>query len=135
MAAPELQDRLRLPTQLARFVLVGGVAAVVDYGSYQALLALGLWVHLAKALGFVAGTTTAYLVNRRWTFQGGGGGAQFVSILALYGITFAVQIGMNAVMLGLLPPMTGEITVAFIVAQGVATSINFIVQRTVIFRR
>jgi putative flippase GtrA len=133
LAAPQLQARLS--TQLTRFVLVGGVAAMVDYGSYQLLLALGLWVHLAKALGFIAGTTTAYLVNRRWTFQGQGGRAQFVSVMALYGITFVAQVGMNAVMLALLPQVRGAITVAFIVAQGLATSINFIVQRTVIFRR
>ncbi len=128
------RSRLGLTTQLTRFVLVGGVAAVVDYGSYQLLLAFGMWVHLAKALGFVAGTTTAYLINRRWTFQGRGGGAQFASVMTLYGITFAVQVGMNAVMLAVLPPMTGEITLAFVVAQGTATCINFVVQRTVIFR-
>ncbi|MBV9163154.1 MAG: GtrA family protein [Pseudonocardiales bacterium] len=125
---------MRLSTQLTRFVLVGGVAAVVDYSSYQVLLAVGLWVHLAKALGFLAGTTTAYLINRRWTFQGRGGGAQFVSVMVLYGITFVVQVGMNAVMLALLPPIRGEITCAFVVAQGIATCINFLVQRTVIFR-
>jgi putative flippase GtrA len=135
LAAPALQARSRLSTQLTRFVLVGGGAAMVDYGNYQVLLALGLWVHLAKALAFIAGTTTAYLINRRWTFQGRGGRAQFASVMALYGITFVVQVGMNAVMLALLPPMRGEITVAFVVAQGIATSINFIVQRTVIFRR
>ncbi|MDQ3762406.1 MAG: GtrA family protein [Actinomycetota bacterium] len=135
MAAPQLQARLRLSTQLTRFVLVGGVAAVVDYSSYQALLAIGLWVHLAKALAFITGTTTAYLINRRWTFQGRGGGAQCASVMALYGATFVVQVGMNAVMLALLPPMLGEITLAFVVAQGIATGINFIVQRTVIFRR
>ncbi|MBV9730752.1 MAG: GtrA family protein [Pseudonocardiales bacterium] len=123
-----------MSTQLTRFVLVGGVAAVVDYSSYQVLLAVGLWVHLAKALGFLAGTTTAYLINRRWTFQGRGGGAQFVSVMVLYGITFVVQVGMNAVMLALLPPIRGEITCAFVVAQGIATCINFLVQRTVIFR-
>lgn len=123
-----------LSTQLTRFVLVGGVAFVVDLGSYQALLAMGLWVHLAKALAFIAGTSTAYLINRRWTFQGRGGGAEYASIIALYGITFVVQVGMNAVMLALLPPFRGEITCAFIVAQGLATVINFIVQRTVIFR-
>jgi putative flippase GtrA len=134
LAAPQLQARSRLSTQLTRFVLVGGVAAVVDYSSYQALLAGGLWVHLAKALGFIAGTTTAYLINRRWTFQGRGGRGEFASVMGLYGITFVVQVGMNAVMLALLPPIRGEITFAFVVAQGIATSINFIVQRTVIFR-
>lgn len=138
MAVPQIAEgrrpRLGLSTQLARFVLVGGLAAVVDYGSYQLLLALGLWVHLAKAFGFVVGTTTAYLVNRRWTFQARGGGGQFASVMTLYGITFTVQVGMNAVMLALLPPMTGEITLAFVIAQGTATCINFTVQRTVIFR-
>lgn len=134
LAAPQLPGRLHLSTQLTRFVLVGGFAALVDYGSYQLLLAVGLWVHLAKALGFIAGTTTAYLVNCRWTFQGQGGRAQLASVMALYGITFAVQVGMNAVLLALLPPVRGEITVAFVIAQGTATSINFIVQRTMIFR-
>jgi putative flippase GtrA len=134
VAPPQVQPRLRLSTQLTRFVMVGGLAALVDYGSYQTLLALGLWVHLAKALGFVAGTSTAYAINRRWTFQGRGGGTQFASVMALYGVTFVAQVGMNAAMLALLPPMRGEITVAFVVAQGIATSINFIVQRSVIFR-
>ncbi|MGH3701672.1 MAG: GtrA family protein [Pseudonocardiaceae bacterium] len=133
LAAPQLQARLS--TQLTRFVLVGGVAAMVDYGSYQLLLAVGLWVHLAKACGFIAGTTTAYLINRRWTFQGQGGRAQLASVMALYGITFVVQVGMNAVLLALLPRVPGEITIAFVIAQGIATSLNFIVQRTVIFRR
>jgi putative flippase GtrA len=127
-------QRLRLSTQLIRFALVGGLSAMVDYSSYQALLALGLWVHLAKALGFIAGTTTAYLINRRWTFQSRGGRAQLASVMTLYGITFVAQVGMNAVMLALLPSSRGEITYAFVVAQGIATCINFIVQRTVIFR-
>lgn len=126
--------RLRLSTQLTRFILVGAVAFVVDLSSYQTLLAIGLYVHLAKALAFIAGTTTAYLINRRWTFQGKGGRAEYASIMALYGITFVVQVGMNAVMLAVLPAFRGEFTCAFVVAQSVATAINFIVQRTVIFR-
>lgn len=134
MAAPQMRAKSRLSTQLTRFVLVGGVAAIVDYSSYQALLYTGLWVHLAKALGFIAGTTTAYLINRRWTFAGRGDRTEFASVMALYGVTFVVQVGMNAAMLALLPPFRGEITCAFIVAQSTATCINFIVQRTVIFR-
>ena len=125
---------LGLRTQLTRFVLVGGFSALVDFGCYQGLLAAGLWVHLAKALAFVAGTTTAYLVNRRWTFRGTGGSGQFASVLGLYAVTFAVQVGVNALLLALLPRSVWEITLAFVVAQGTATCINFAVQRLVIFR-
>ncbi|MGH3978983.1 MAG: GtrA family protein [Pseudonocardiaceae bacterium] len=126
--------RLGLVPQLTRFVLVGGFCALVDYGSYVALLAGGMWVHLAKALGFVAGTLTAYLINRRWVFRSEGGGAKFASVMVLYGTTFTVQLGMNAVMLAVLPPSFWRITLAFVVAQGTATCINFAVQRIVIFR-
>ena len=103
MAASQLQGRSRLSTQLTRFVLVGGVAAIVDYSSYQALLYAGLWVHLAKALGFIAGTTTAYLINRRWTFQGRGDRTEFAAVMALSGSTFVVQVGVNAAVLARLP--------------------------------
>ncbi len=126
--------RRSLTTQLTRFALVGGFCALVDYGSYLALVGLGLWVHLAKALGWVVGTLTAYSINRRWVFQGKGGGAQFVSVMSLYGTTFTVQIGMNAVMLAVLPPSFWRLTLAFVIAQGTATCINFVVQRAVIFR-
>lgn len=54
--------------QVFRFVLIGGLCALVDSGIYWALLQLGLWVHPAKAISFIAGTTTAYVLNRRFTF-------------------------------------------------------------------
>jgi putative flippase GtrA len=128
------QPRPSLVPQLTRFVLVGGFCALVDYGSYLALVGLGLWVHLAKALAWVLGTLTAYVINRRWVFHGAGGGAQFASVMVLYGTTFTVQIGMNAVMLAVLPPSLWRLTLAFVIAQGTATCINFVVQRLVIFR-
>ena len=121
--------------QLTRFVLVGALAAVVDYGVYQALLGVGTWVHLAKALSFVAGTTTAYLLNRRWTFHSTGGAARVAGFSALYGVTFLVNVGMNALALAVLPEMPLRITLAWVIAQGTATTINFVVLRTVVFRR
>ena len=126
--------RLRLVDQLVRFVLVGGFSALVDYGTYYALLSLGLWIHGAKALGFVAGTTTAYLLNRRLTFRARGSRGRFAAFLGLYATTFVVNVGVNALMLALLPQAWWEITLAFVIAQGTATTINFVVLRSVIFR-
>ena len=138
MTTTQGQDRLPLRSQLLRFVVTGGLSAVVDYGLLVGLMALGLGHNLAKALSFVAGTTTAYLINRRWTFQAGPSKRRFAAVVVLYAVTFAVQVGLFAVLYPWLLGLTGSVlaaqTIGFVIAQGVATTVNFVVQRTVIFR-
>src|SRR5688500_17053776 len=58
-----------LRAQLIRFVITGVLSAVVDFGLLLILMQLGLGNTWAKSASFVAGTTTAYLINRRWTFK------------------------------------------------------------------
>ena len=107
--------------QLARFVAVGALSALVDFGVYQLLLHLGVWVHAAKAVSFVLGTTTAYLLNRRFTFTAAPGGkGRFAGFVALYATTFAINVGMNALALAVLPAMPARYTVAWVIAQGTA---------------
>lgn len=138
MSAPQGSNRLPLGTQLVRFVLTGGLSAVVDYGLLLGLMALGLDHNAAKALSFVAGTTTAYLINRRWTFQATPSKRRFAAVVALYAVTFVVQVGLFAALYPWLLGLTGSVlaaqTIGFVVAQGVATTVNFVVQRTLIFR-
>ena len=89
--------RLGLRTQLIRFGLTGGLSAVVDFGLLVALMNLaGLDHNTAKAISFVAGTTTAYLINRRWTFASDGSKRKFVAVVLLYGLTFVLQVGLMA---------------------------------------
>ncbi len=65
-----MQPNLSLSTQIWRFLITGGFAAIVDFGLYVVLLELpGQHVDIAKTISFIAGTITAYLINRRWTFQ------------------------------------------------------------------
>ncbi|SDT21457.1 Putative flippase GtrA (transmembrane translocase of bactoprenol-linked glucose) [Friedmanniella luteola] len=129
---------LGLRTQLVRFVLTGGLSAVVDFGLLVALMALGLGHTAAKALSFVAGTTTAYLINRRWTFRAEPSRRRFLAVVVLYALTFALQVGLFSVLFDRLTAAgLSRLAVqvaAFVVAQGVATTVNFVVQRTLIFR-
>lgn len=126
--------------QLARFVVVGVFCALLDYGTYQGLRALGMsvapWADIARAISFVVGTTTAYFLNKRFTFEAAGGGAKQVSgFVLLYGTTFAVAVAVNRLMLLLLPHAGWAPTVAWVVSQGTATMINFVMLRFVIFRQ
>lgn len=125
-------------SQLLRFGLVGVFCALLDYGTYQGLRALGMaavpWEDVARALSFIVGTTTAYLLNKRFTFDVTGGAKQLSGFVLLYGTTFAVAVGVNRLMLLLLPNESWEPTVAWVISQGTATMINFVMLRYVVFR-
>lgn len=134
----ERASAMPLHTQLVRFVLTGVLSALVDFGLLVLLMHLGLGHTVAKSLSFVAGTTTAYLINRRWTFRAEPSRRRFVAFLALYGLTFALQVGLFSVLFDALTAQGLSLrvvqVVGFVIAQGVATAVNFVVQRGVIFR-
>lgn len=131
-------SRVPLRRQLTRFVISGGISALVDFGLLLALMAAGLSHTPAKALSFIAGTTTAYLINRRWTFGAAPSRQRFAAVVVLYGTTFGLQVGLFALLFPWLESTSGSTLVAqavgFVVAQGAATTVNFVVQRSVIFR-
>lgn len=127
-----------LRTQVTRFFLTGVLSAVVDYGLLQLFMLLGWGYGPAKAVSFVAGTLTAYALNRRWTFQAEPSRARFVATMGLYAVMFGVQWGLFMLLVPWFDamgwPMFWSTTIGYVIAQGVATVTNFVVQRTVIFR-
>ena len=127
--------------QLIRFALIGGFCALLDYGTYTGERALGMdsspWVNIARAISFIVGTTTAYFLNRKFTFSAGRkqGGAQVGSFVLLYTVTFFVAVGVNALMLQVLPvTVWQQPTLAWVISQGTATAINFVMLKWVVFR-
>ncbi|MFD2494273.1 GtrA family protein [Amycolatopsis jiangsuensis] len=126
--------------QLIRFGLIGGFCALLDLGTYSLLRAVGMdavpWVDVARAISFVVGTTTAFFLNRRFTFAGGrrDGNSQVGAFVLLYVVTFFVAVGVNQLMLHVLPESAWKATLAWVVSQATATVINFVMLKWVVFR-
>jgi putative flippase GtrA len=126
--------------QLVRFALIGGFCALLDLGTYTGERALGMdyapWDTVARAVSFIVGTTTAYFLNRKFTFSAGRreGAGQVGSFIVLYAVTFLVAVGVNALMLQVLPVRSWTPTLAWVISQGTATAINFVMLKWVVFR-
>lgn len=139
-ATPDVEiTGMTLKTQAGRFIISGAISAVVDLGLTWVLqIFFGAGPVLARSVGFIFGTITAYLINRRWTFQAQPSMRRFLMVAGLYTLTYFVNVGLHALLYGLLTGWdwneTLAIVVAFVIAQGTATVINFVVQRVFIFR-
>jgi putative flippase GtrA len=121
--------------QAVRFTVFGVLTAGIDFGVYNLFLHVGTWAAVAKAISFCCGTVTAYVLNRRYTFDAEGGTSPAARFAALYSVTFFVNVGVNSLGLHTLPPHASwRVPVAWVIAQGTATVINFVMLRTVVFR-
>jgi putative flippase GtrA len=66
------RDRLKGPVlvQFVKFGIVGVSNTLLTLVVYTVLLKVfGVWYLAASAIGFIAGATNGFLLNRRWTFR------------------------------------------------------------------
>jgi putative flippase GtrA len=130
-----MSPNLSLRTQVWRFIAIGGLCGIIDFGLTLLLgKGLGIEAFFAKGVGFIAGTATAYVLNRRLTFQAPPSHRRLVAVWILYLFTFGIQEGIFLGVLHIWPGNTMHWLAAYVLAQGTATVINFVVQRAVIFR-
>jgi putative flippase GtrA len=62
--------RFALAVQFVKFGVVGISNTLLTFLIYTVLLKVfGVWYLAASAIGFVAGATNGFLLNRRWTFR------------------------------------------------------------------
>lgn len=125
--------------QLARFIAIGIFCAVLDFGlTYTLTHYFGLPRLTAKPIGWCLGTLVAYLLNSRYTFKAEVTGKRALAVFILYSSTLAVQWVLYwvteppLIALGFEDPWKD--TISFVIAQGVATVTNFILQRVLIFK-
>jgi putative flippase GtrA len=122
--------------QIARYLVAGGSAVVVDFILYRLIM----WVFdvklLAKAVGYVGGTVYSFFINRSFTFKRDSSTRkQVIAYLAIYVVSMFLNTGINQ--LGLKTLGTGEIgiNVSFATAAVTSAAFNFICMKLFVFKR
>lgn len=126
----------RLYGQFLRFVIVGGVATILDAIAYRIILSAAP-MGIAKAIGYLVGMTFSISCNYRWSFgYTGPGRANIVArCVLLYASALVLNVVTNHLVAAVLPAGPLTLPAAFVAAVGVCTIYNFAGMRFWIFRR
>ena len=86
--------------QLFRFVVVGVVCTLINFGVFYLLFALlGINYLFSSASGFIAGVIFGYPINRLWTFEvAKAGGGSFFKYLMVYLLSLAISLLLMALL-------------------------------------
>lgn len=121
--------------QLSRFLVVGSASVLVDLSAYRILATdAGLPLYVAKGISYLLGVGVGFVGNKWWTFRSSRRSvSEPLSYLALYAVTLLVNIGCNQAVLTILG--THATALAFFVATGLTTVLNFFGMRRFTFRQ
>lgn len=118
--------------EVFRFLIGGGSAVLTDWLSYRFLLNTGITISAAKVVSYVLGAAVGFVINKFWTFESKQlKKSEILKYIILYACSAAANTCINNLVLSLF-----EISVlAFLVATGISTVINFIGQKFFVFRK
>lgn len=138
--------------QFLKFAVVGGIGAVVDFGTYNLLTRGFEWVDVYTVLGYqviaanlvsvLLAISSNFLLNRYWTFRSVGGNvtSQGAGYFVLNGITFVLNqivtsfftfhVPIIAVLFG-----SQKDNAAKALAIGIILFINFLGSKFLVFRK
>jgi len=118
VATAAQQPRTHVVLQFVKFGIVGISNTLITFAVYTILLKVfGMWYLAASAIGFIAGATNGFLLNRRWTFRGHVGDALTP---VRWAVVQTCGLGIN---LGLLFVLVHEAHIDELVAQVMATAV------------
>lgn len=116
--------------ELKRFVIAGFSAVSTDLGIYYLLMNL-FNVNFSKGVSFLCGATVAFLINKYWTFEKKERSFnEIIKFAILYLVTLALNVLTNHIVLDI----SKIVILAFIVATGLSTVLNFIGQKWWVFK-
>ena len=116
--------------ELKRFLIAGLTAVGTDFITYYVILNF-LHHDIAKTLSFILGTVVAFVVNKYWTFERYEKNyKQIFQFTILYSATLFVNVMVNRLVLD----YAELVFLAFIIATGASTILNFAGQKWWVFK-
>lgn len=123
-------DSPLLVGQLARFIVAGCSAVAIDLCVYYLTFPV-IGHSLAKLVSFASGTVVSFILNKYWTFESSRKSfAEVLAFICLYLMTMGANVLTNKLVLETLP---GWFFLAFFVATGLSTVLNFLGMRYWVF--
>lgn len=133
--------------QIGKFILVGGFNFLLDVTILNSLIfatgaVRGPWQSGFKAVSFIFGAVSSYLLNKHWTFQpksNGGASKEILRFAAISSVGFTVNVAVDYVfvnMIGSFWEMKPMLWAQFsaVIAAIVAMSWNFIGYKFFVFK-
>ncbi len=120
----------KLKKELKRFLIAGFSAVGTDFITYYIMLNF-LHHDIAKILSFILGTIVAFVINKYWTFERYKKNyKQIFQFAILYSTTLFVNVIINRLVLD----FAGFVFLAFLIATGASTILNFAGQKWWVFK-
>jgi putative flippase GtrA len=116
--------------ELKRFLVAGISAVATDLATYYVLLNF-FNTDISKAISFLFGTMVAYFINKYWTFEKIE--KSYVEIIK-FGFLYSTTLGVNVMTNKIILDMFSITLLAFLIATGISTVLNFIGQKWWVFR-
>jgi putative flippase GtrA len=119
--------------QFIKFVVVGVLSTMVNYGLFYILLTYShLDYKIASAIGFIAGVCAGFLLNKSWTFSNDSEAGKYVF---KYFILYTVSLAVSLLFLKItVEKFNIDARVANVLSIGITTVINFIGTKWMVFK-
>ena len=119
-----------LKKEMKRFLVAGISAVATDLGTYYLLLGY-FDPAIAKTISFLLGTIVAFVISKYWTFEKHERSyREVIKFVSLYTVTLFANVVTNEIVLN----QFHIVFLAFLVATGISTVLNFIGLKRWVFR-
>lgn len=117
--------------QASRYLVTGGIAAIVDIGGFALGLRAGLSIVVAAMISFLLAALVNYLLSSRYVFKQDRSRRGYLLFLAAASLGFLLNVSLTVFFSGYL---LGSPILAKTLAIGIAFVFNFTLNKFIVFR-